>query len=104
MNFWKIELNTFDIWVYLGILIIIFLLSNTLSRKITIIRNSLLPTAIIAGIITLILKYIGLFDTLVNVGKMDSLLEAITYNASGSGVVALRLTSNQKTSNKEANN
>jgi len=103
MNFWKIELNTFDIWVYLGILIIIFLLSNTLRRKIKIIRNSLLPTAIIAGIITLILKSIGLFDTLVNVEKMDSLLESITYHALGIGVVALALKSNEKSANKEAN-
>lgn len=102
MNFWKLELNTFDIWIYLGILIIIFLLSNTIRRKVKFIRNSLLPTAIIAGILTLTLKSFGLFDSLVDVSKMDSLLESITYHALGIGVISLALKSNEKSKNDEA--
>ncbi|MDD4090604.1 MAG: sodium/glutamate symporter, partial [Acholeplasmataceae bacterium] len=102
MNFWEFELNTFDVWVFLGILVIVFLLANVLRRKVGFIRSSLLPTALIGGLIMLILKSFGLFDQLFDVKKMNKFMESVTYHTLALGVIALTLKSTTKDKNKEA--
>lgn len=96
MNFWKYDIDILDLWIYLGIIVVVFLLSNTLRRKIKFIRNSLLPTAIIAGLIMLILKSLGLFNQIVNINQVDNLMESITYHALGLGVIAMTLKTDEK--------
>ncbi len=102
MNFWEFSLNTFDVWVFLGVLVIVFLLANTLRRKVKFIRNSLLPTALIGGLIMLILKSFGIFDSLFDVKSMNEFMESVTYHTLGLGVIALTLKSTVKDKNKEA--
>lgn len=97
-GFWDFQIDTFDACMALGIIAVVFLLSNSLRRKVGFIRKSLLPTAMISGLIILILKSFGLFDLLVDVQKTDALMEAITYHALGLGVIAVTLKSGQKKS------
>lgn len=101
--FWEFSVNTLDIWIYTGIIVVIFLLSNTLRRKVGFIRNSLLPTAVIGGLIVLLIKSFGIFDSLFNVEEMDNFMEAITYHTLGLGVIAVTLKSNKREKNKNAN-
>lgn len=102
MTFWEFNFNTFDAWIYLGIITIIFLLSNTIRRKVKFIKNSLLPTAIIAGLIILIIKSFGVFDLFLNMDDMNLLMESITYHALGFGVIALSLKNTPKQNNKNS--
>ena len=64
---------------------IVVLLANVVRRKITVVRNSLMPTAVIAGFVLLILK-------LTHVVKLDVLmLEALTYHCIAIGFIAMSL-------------
>jgi len=101
VHFWEFELNTFDVWLYIGIIVVVFLIANVLRRKVGFIRKSLIPTAVIGGLLILILKSFGLFDLFIDVDKMNEFMEAITYHALGLGVIALTLKDNKRTKNKE---
>lgn len=98
MGFWEFEINFFDFGMALGILTIIFLVANTLRRKVRFLTKSLLPTAMIAGLLTLILKTLGVFDKLFNIDDFNLWMENITYHSLGLGVIAMTL----KTTKKEA--
>ena len=63
----------------------LILVANILRRKIAFIRNSLMPTAVLAGFILLVLRTVGVI-------KMDTeFLEVITYHALALGFIALSL-------------
>ena len=63
----------------------LILLANVLRRKIPFIRNSLMPTAVLAGFILLICRSAGIV-------KMETeFLEVITYHALALGFIALSL-------------
>ncbi len=109
MDFWVFDIKTFQIWIIIGIMTVVFLFSNVLRRKVGFIKKSLLPTAIITGLIILILKSFGLFDFLINSEEMNreelnSFLEAVTYHALGLGVIALTLKSTVKDKTKGSQN
>ena len=93
MVFWEFNINAFDIIVLTGILAVVFLLSNVIRRKVGFIRRSLLPTAVIGGILMLVIKSLGLFDQIMNIKDANMFMEAITYHTLGLGVVALTLKS-----------
>ena len=59
MNFWEFNLNTLDVWLYIGLITCALLIGNVIRRKVGFIRKSLLPTSIIGGLLILILKIIG---------------------------------------------
>jgi len=102
MGFWEFEINFFDAWIVVGIMTVVFLLANVLRRKIGIIRKSLLPTAVIAGLIMLLLKSVGLFDLLkLDREEINAFFEAMTYHALALGVIALTLKSTKKEKEKE---
>lgn len=101
MVFWEFNINAFDIIVLTGILAVIFLLSNVIRRKVGFIRRSLLPTAVIGGILMLVIKSLGLFDQIMNIKDANMFMEAITYHTLGLGVVALTLKSSNKETNKQ---
>ena len=63
----------------------LILVSNILRRKIPFIRNSLMPTAVLAGFLLLILRTTGL------VYMQTEFLEVITYHAIALGFIALSL-------------
>jgi len=77
-----------QLWVYIiqiGIISALLLLSNLLRRKIPFVRKSLMPTAVLAGFILLILRSVGILD--INTATM----EAMTYHALALGFIAMSL-------------
>lgn len=78
--------------VQLGIMAGLILLANVLRRKIALIRNALMPTAVLAGFIMLILRN-------TNILPIDTqFLEMLTYHALAFGFIALSLRVPEKTS------
>lgn len=85
MRFWDPE-----IWasiVQFGIIMTILLVANGLRRKVGILRKSLLPTAVIGGIMILLLKLIPFFNDQIN----KQFFEMITYHTLGLGFISLAL-------------
>ena len=80
--------NNVALWspiVQIGIIAGLILLSNILRRKIPLVRNSLMPTAVLAGFILLILRTLNLVPVTVE------FLEIITYHALALGFISLSL-------------
>ena len=90
--------STWEVLIQIGIIFIAILTGNTLRRKIKFIRNSLLPSSVIAGILIFIIKFIPYINEYVNSGFM----EALTYHCLGLGFIALTLKSSVK-KNKDKN-
>ena len=67
------------------------LAANVIRRKVGFMRRSLMPSALIAGIVILLLKLFPWFDTVVNKDTM----EILTYHCLGLGFVALALKNNR---------
>ncbi|MDY0075418.1 MAG: hypothetical protein WC992_04385 [Acholeplasmataceae bacterium] len=99
--------ESFTTWgsiVYFGILSVLLLLGNVIRRKIPILRKSLLPTSVIAGLIGLILKealvrpltafdwWIGIED----IDKFNTFLNIVTYHTIAIGFIAMGLKVNEK--------
>lgn len=88
--------NWFGIF-YFGILALLLLTGNTLRRKIPFFRNSLLPTAVIAGFLGLLLKetLYASFVSVDQVNEMNQYFSMITYHAIALGFIALGLKVNE---------
>lgn len=71
--------------IQLGMIAVLILAANVLRRKIAFIRNSLMPTAVLAGFLMLLLRSIG-FEIIDGV-----FLEIVTYHAIALGFIALAL-------------
>lgn len=87
-------LSSPEAWAWLAQFFIIaaaILAGNVIRRKAKILRKSLFPTALIAGLIILLLKSFPWFNQLIN----KSAMEVITYHALGLGFVALALKNNR---------
>ena len=69
------------------IIVVALLLANLIRRKVSIFRRSLLPSALLAGLLILCLKPFGFFATMVDKASM----EIITYHMLGLGFVAMAL-------------
>ena len=75
MNTWS-----YNFWlgiVQIGILCAALLIGNTLRRKIPFIRKSLLPSAVLGGLIILLLKLIPQFDAIID----NVFMEGVAYHA-----------------------
>ncbi len=85
MDFSAANSELWNIVIQLGIIAAAVLVSTFLRRKLPIVRNSLMPVAVIAGFLLLLLRSIGLleFDT--------KLLEMMTYHGIAIGFIALSL-------------
>lgn len=71
--------------IQFGIIAGLVLLANVLRRKIPFVRKSLMPTAVLAGFLMLILRN-------ANILRVDTVfLEGITYHALGLGFIAMSL-------------
>lgn len=89
------DLSEFSVWnlmIQIGIIFITILFSNVLRRKISFIKNSLLPSSVIAGIIIFILKFIPIVNDFIN----SSFMEILTYHCLGLGFIAISLKSSIK--------
>ncbi|MBQ9474049.1 MAG: hypothetical protein IJU81_06535 [Bacteroidales bacterium] len=69
------------------IIILALLLANLVRCNVPLLKRSLLPSALVAGLIILCLKPFGFFSDIVNKSSM----EIITYHALGLGFVAMAL-------------
>ncbi len=77
-----------QLWVYIiqfGIIALLLLFSNFLRRKVPFIRKSLMPTAVLAGFILLVLRTAGVLN--MNLATM----EAVTYHCLALGFIAMSL-------------
>ncbi len=83
------------VWSFMAqvfILVVAMTLGNTIRRKVPFIRRSLMPTALIGGLLILILKLIPFFNDLIKVESM----EMLTYHSLGIGFIALALKTAKK--------
>lgn len=85
MNF--SDYSTWSFIEQLGIVLLVLLIANVLRRKISIIRKSLVPTAVIAGIMIMLLRIIPFFKDLIQ----KEFLEIITYHTIALGFISLAL-------------
>lgn len=93
------DLSGYNVWrilVQIGIIFGAILLGNTLRRKIKFIRNSLLPSSVIGGVIIFILKFIPFVNDFIDADFM----EVLTYHCLGLGFIALTLKSGVKSKDK----
>ncbi len=71
--------------IQIGIIALLILLANVLRRKISIVQKTMLPTAVIAGFILLLIRQLNIFP-------IDTVfLEMLTYHALGIGFIAMSL-------------
>ena len=94
-NFW--DINVWVVVLQLAIILFTILIANTIRRKVKLIRNSLLPTSVIAGVMIFILKFIPAFSEKI---ISNSFMEMLTYHSLGLGFVALSLKTGIKTKDK----
>ena len=99
LNFWDIEVWSFVIT--LSILFSGMLIANTLRRKISFLKKSLIPSSVLGGFIVLAAN--AVFKAIFNVGMFQtSTLEALTFHGLGLGFVALAWRSSDKVKNRRA--
>ena len=106
INFWDS-----DVWSWILLFAVLtgaLLVGNTLRRKIPFLRNSLIPTSVLGGIVLLIITSIYklitgnvMFDNPVFGGNGTANLEIITYHALALGFIASSLKSSDKPVNKK---
>ncbi|MCK9536695.1 MAG: hypothetical protein M0R05_03830 [Bacilli bacterium] len=100
MSFWEFDISFYQSFQLFGIMIIVFLLANVIRRKVGFIRRSLLPTAVIGGILMLILKILPIFDGVLDAKENNKFLEAITYHTLALGFIAIALKTLDKQKNR----
>ncbi len=101
LNFWDS-----DVWSWVLLFAVLtgsLLVGNTLRRKISLLRNSLIPTSVIGGAVLLIVAAIYkaitgdvMFDTAAFGGNGTKNLEIITYHALALGFIASSLKTSDK--------
>ena len=98
------SLATWGIIVYFGILSVLLLTGNVIRRKIPILKKSLLPTSVIAGLLGLIIKealvrpltsYSWWIDG-AEIEKFNLFLNLVTYHTIAIGFIAMGLKVNEK--------
>lgn len=95
MNFSSANTELWGPIIQMGIIACFLLVANIIRRKIKFVRNSLMPTAVLAGFLLLILRTFNILPIDIN------FLEIVTYHALAIGFIALSLRVPEK---KEAKN
>lgn len=97
MNFW--DYNAWYIVIQFGIILVAIMLSNIIRRKVKFIKNSLLPTSVIAGILIFGIMFIPKVGSFIDADFM----EILTYHCLGLGFIAMSLKTGTKSkdSNKK---
>ena len=105
-GFW--DSNVWSTFLLIAVLLGSLLAGNVLRRKIPFLRNSLIPTSVLGGLLLIglaaIFKAITgnvLFDTPVFLGRGTATLEVITYHALALGFIASTLKSSDHKLTKE---
>lgn len=96
MDFSQANTALWNPMIQIGIIAGLLIISNIIRRKIGFIRRSLMPTAVIAGFILLILRTTGVL-------KMNAeFLETLTYHSLALGFIALSLRIPEKNTSEGA--
>ncbi len=96
MDYSSANMGLWNMVIQVGIISGLILLANILRRKVPFVRQSLLPTAVLAGFILLLLRT---FDWM----PIDTVfLEKLTYHALALGFIALSLRVPEKTAENSA--
>lgn len=90
MDFSSANIQLWNPMVQTGIIAGLVLLANVLRRKVAFIRNSLMPTAVLAGFILLIVRATNVIPL------STTYLESVTYHAIALGFIALSLRAPEK--------
>ena len=98
------SLAIWGVIIYVLILSALLLLGNVIRRKIPILRKSLLPTSVIAGLVGLIIKEaivrpmtgLSWFMDGSEIDKFNSFLNLVTYHTIALGFIAMGLKVNEK--------
>ena len=90
MDFSNLNHGLWDIFVWGGVIAMLMLLANLLTRKVLLIRRILMPVAALAGFILLALRATGALNI------PADLLEMITYHGIAIGFIALSLRTKKK--------
>lgn len=85
MDFSAANTTLWNFIVQFGLLSLLLLLANILRRKVAFFRKSLMPTAVLAGFLALILRVFGILN--LELG----LMEMITYHTIAIGFIAMSL-------------
>ena len=105
-NFW--ESNVWGFFNILAVVLMSILAANTLKRKIPFLKQSLIPTSVLAGTVLLIISSIynafaetPFFDTKPFAGSGYAYLEMITYHTLALGFIAATLKTTKSHLNKK---
>ena len=108
MNYSASNIELWDMIVQIGLIALFLLLANVLRRKIPFFRKSLMPTAVLAGFLFLILRTLGrvlIPEAVVEKLAFDpfdtTLLETLTYHGIEIGFIALSLRVTKKTAEQK---
>ena len=85
MDFSNANTQLWAMFIWAGVIAVLLLVANILTRKIAFVRKSLIPVAALAGFLLLILRSVGWL----NVPMV--LLEMVTYHGIALGFIALTL-------------
>ncbi len=109
MNYSASNTSLWNLIIQVGLIALFLLLANLLRRKIPFFRKSLMPTAVLAGFLFLILRTAGLFifkaETLEKLpyNPFDTtILETVTYHGIAIGFIALSLRVTKKSSEEKS--
>ncbi len=91
MDFSAANITLWSPIIQIGTIAGLILLANVLRRKIPFIRRTLMPTAVLAGFLLLLLKSLGILEII-----HTEFLESLTYHALALGFIALSLRKPEK--------
>jgi ESS family glutamate:Na+ symporter len=93
MDFSNVNTALWDFILQMGMIAAIMITANIIRRKVPVIKKILMPTAVLAGFITLLLRTL-------NIVKLDvRLMEMVTYHTIALGFIALTLIIPKKETN-----
>lgn len=90
IDFWDYEIWRF--MIQFSILMIAIVVGNIFIKKVSFLKNSLIPSAVIGGLVLLLLQFIPFFDYLID----RRFMEIVTYHTLGLGFVAITLRKSQE--------
>ena len=94
MDFSSANVSLWSPIIQIGIIAGLILLANVLRQKVPFIRGTLMPTAVLAGFLLLLIRSVGLINV------STSFLEGITFHAIALGFIALSLRVPEKNTNE----
>ncbi len=90
MDYSAANLSLWNVIIQLGMLAAAILIANSLRAKVAFVRKSMMPIAVIAGFLLLILKYIGIIRV------DDFFMEMLVYHGIALGFIAMSLRTTKK--------